>query len=299
MSREGIAGVPRDGDVADRGDEREIDVGDGLRLHVTCSGTGPPLVLLHGFTGSGATWESLRATAGARHATITVDLAGHGRSGAPPDPARYALDRFADDLAGVLDTLGIGRAAVLGYSLGGRAALRFALRHPDRVAALVLESASPGIADATDRAARRAADDALAETIERDGVAAFVAWWERLPMWASQAVLLAPERTRLHAQRLDNRPLGLANSLRGSGAGVDPPVIDQLGALAAPTLIVAGSLDEKYVAIGQLMEAGIPGAQLAIVPDSGHAAHLERPAAFAALVTGFLDRVAVMRGSWR
>ena len=281
------------------GAERDIDVGDGLRLHVRCSGTGPPVVLLHGFTGSGGTWDPLRDALGERHTTIAIDLPGHGRSGAPDDPARHALDRFADDLATVLDELGTSRVALLGYSLGGRAALRFAIRHPDRLAALIVESASPGIAGATERASRLAADRALADTIERDGVAAFVAWWERLPLWESQASLPEDVRARLHSQRLDNRPRGLANSLRGAGAGVEPPVLDRLAMLDVPALIIAGALDEKYVAAGEEMAAAIPGAHVAIVPDAGHAAHLERPEAFAALVSGFLDRVAVMRGSWR
>ena len=278
---------------------RDVDVGDGLRLHVTCSGTGPPLALLHGFTGSGATWESLRGALDARHTIIAIDLPGHGRSAAPDDPARYALDRFADDLVTVLDALGMDRIALLGYSLGGRAALRFALRHPSRIAALIVESASPGIADAAERSSRRAADDALAETIERDGVESFVAWWERLPLWASQASLPEAARARLHGQRLDNRPRGLANSLRGAGAGVDPPVFDRLATLDVPALIIAGAVDEKYVAGGQQMATALRAAHLAIVPDVGHATHLERPDAFAALVSGFLDRVAVMRGSWR
>ncbi len=280
-------------------EERDIDVGDGLRLHVSCAGTGLPLILLHGFTGAASAWDALRAALKERHTTVAIDLPGHGRSGAPDDPARYTLDRFADDLETTLDTLGLTRVAVLGYSLGGRAALRFALRHSARVAALIVESASPGIDDADERAARAAADAALADTIERDGIGAFVAWWERLPLWASQASLPQEVRARLHAQRLDNRPRGLANSLRGAGAGADPPVLDRLGTLDLPALIIAGALDEKYVAACQRMEAAIPGAHLAIVPGTGHTAHLERPDAFAALVSGFLDRVAVMRGSWR
>ena len=280
-------------------DERDVDVGDGLRLHVSCTGSGPPLVLLHGFTGSGASWDSLRTAVCARHATITIDLPGHGRSGAPDDPGRYGLDRLADDIAVVMDTLSMSRIALLGYSLGGRAALRFALRQPGRVAALIVESASAGIEDPGARASRLAADRALADTIERDGIAAFVAWWERLPLWGSQASLPDAARARLRAQRLDNRPRGLANSLRGAGAGVDPPVRDRLQSLRIPTLIIAGALDEKYVDAGRQMEDAIPGAHVAIVPDAGHAAHLERPEAFATLVTGFLDRVAVMHGSWR
>lgn len=270
------------------GERLDVDVGAGLRLHVARAGHGSPVVLLHGFTGSGETWAPLVAALAARHETLAVDLPGHGRSAAPADPARYTLARFADDLARLLDRLGIDAAAVLGYSLGGRAALRFALEHPARVAALVLESASPGIADAAERAARAAADRELADDIEREGVSAFVERWERLPLWASQAALPNEARARQRAQRLSNVPRGLANSLRGAGAGAEPPVIGRLAEQRAPALVVAGALDQKYVALGRLMAAAMPRARLAVVPDAGHAVHLERPDAFADLVTRFL-----------
>lgn len=266
-----------------------IDVGDGMRLAVQRAGSGPPLVLLHGFTGSAATWDALVPALCREHTTIAVDLPGHGQSSAPDDPARYALERFAGDLAALLDALEFPRAAVLGYSLGARAALRFALRHPTRVAALVLESGSAGITDAGERSARAAADGALAEAIARDGVEAFVDRWERLPLWASQDALPASTRAALRAQRLTNDARGLANSLRGAGAGVTGPVTDELGGQAAPALLVAGALDVRYVALAGRMAAAMPRAQLVVVPGAGHAVHLERPAAFAAAVSAFLD----------
>src|SRR5687767_7332142 len=123
--------------------ERDVDVGDGLHLHVVSSGSGSPVILLHGFTGSTATWNSLRIALETRFTVHAVDLPGHGRSGVPAEAQRYRLERFATDLATVLDTLRLERAALLGYSLGGRAALRFALDFPGRVSALVLESISP------------------------------------------------------------------------------------------------------------------------------------------------------------
>lgn len=265
-----------------------IDAGDGLRLHVDLQGAGPGVVLLHGFTGSTATWDDLRARLRGAFTTVAVDLPGHGRSTAPPDPARYALSRFADDLARVLDALGLDAAAVLGYSLGGRAALRFALAHPARVTALVLESASPGIADPRAREARARADHALAEAIVRDGIARFVDHWERLPLWASQARLPAATRAALRARRLRHDPHGLAHSLRGAGAAAEPAVADRLAALGIPTLLVAGALDAKYVAIAEQMARALPDARLHVVPDAGHAVHLEQPADFAGAVAAFL-----------
>ena len=278
----------------------DVDVGDGLRLHVARAGHGPPLVLLHGFTGSSETWDALRtALADGTATTLAVDLPGHGRSGAPALPGRYALDRFADDLARTLDALAVARAVVLGYSMGGRAALHFALRHSGRVAALVLESASCGIEDTAERAERLAADRALADAIERDGVAAFVDRWERLPLWASQSALPEGTRSALRAQRRRNEPRGLANSLRGAGAAAAPPMVERLGALGAPTLLVVGALDAKYVAIGRRLERVMPRARLTVVPAAGHAVHLEQPAAFAGAVAAFLAEVSTTQGPWR
>jgi 2-succinyl-6-hydroxy-2,4-cyclohexadiene-1-carboxylate synthase len=267
----------------------DVEVGGGLHLHVERTGDGPPLLLLHGFTGSAESWAPLRATLAGRWTTVAVDLPGHGRSSAPDRPARYALPRVADDLAVLLDALHVERAAVLGYSMGGRTALHFALRHPARVAALVLESASPGASDAAERAARLASDAALADAVERDGVEAFVDRWERLPLWASQAALPPDVRGRLRAARLANRARGLANSLRGAGAAADPLPLGRLAAQAAPALLVAGALDTKYVALGRAMADAMPRARLAVVDGAGHAVHLEQPAAFAALVGRFLD----------
>ncbi len=189
----------------------------------------------------------------------------------------------------MLDALGIQRASVLGYSLGGRAALRFALDHAERIESLIIESASPGNLDEAQRAERRARDLELADAIEREGVPSFVDRWEKLPLWASQATLPDEVRSRLRAQRLRNLPSGLANSLRGAGAAVDTPVADRLINIAVPTLLVAGALDTKYVTFGQLMERLMPRARLTVVEGAGHAAHLEQPEAFATLVAEFLD----------
>lgn len=277
-------------------EHRDVDVGDGLRLHATITGDGgrPALLLLHGFTGSAETWTPIREALARQCTTIAVDMPGHGRSTSPANPARYALPRFADDLAHLLAILGYERAAALGYSMGGRAALQLALRHPASVVALVLESTSPGIADEKARRERVAADEALAMSIERDGIDAFVERWEALPLWATQQALPAEARGRLRAQRRSNRAEGLANSLRGAGTGVEPSVAAQLSSLHMPALVVAGALDVKYAEIGKEMARLLPNARLAIVPETGHAVHLEAPAQLASAMMEFLSEVAAV-----
>ena len=252
-------------------------------------GAGEPLLLLHGFTGCGANWEMAGITAvlGKQYRLIVPDLLGHGRAPAPQDPADYAMPHAAQALADLLNQLAISQTNLLGYSMGGRLALYFALHYPQRIHKLILESASPGLADPTARAQRRHSDNALADRIERDGIPAFVDFWESLPLWDSQAKLPLTKQLALRQQRLQNSAHGLANSLRGMGTGVQPSLWDNLPQLDKPTLLLAGELDAKFVAINQQMVAHMPHARLEIVPQAGHTIHLEQPAHYAQQVRQF------------
>ncbi len=264
---------------------------DGLRWEVRVAGPAGarPVLLLHGFTGRGTAWGGHAAAF--RHAglrTISVDLPGHGRSGTPGDPARITVERTADDLATILAALHATPASVLGYSLGARIALRLAVAHPEAVARLVLESPSAGIEDTEARETRRRADDDLAASIERDGIAAFVDRWEHGPVFATHAPLDPRTAARQRAIRLANRPDGLAASLRAAGQGAMTPLHDRLAAVTAPTLAIAGSLDPARPRAEQVA-AGIPAARLAVIDGTGHTPHLERPAAFRRLALEFLQ----------
>ena len=261
---------------------------NGVQLNVEIDGEGPPLVLLHGFTGSAASWRAHSAVFGRKFKTLAIDLLGHGQSDSPADPARYRMERCVADLTTLFDRLGLGRLNLLGYSLGGRVALHLAASSSDRIGALVLESASPGLAGQAERQARVASDEALANSIEQQGLEAFVEHWSSLPIFASQAALPEGARAGLRAQRLSNQPGGLANSLRGLGAGVPSPLWDRLKDVPTPTLLVAGELDPKYVGLARAMAAALPAARLGLIPGAGHAAHLEQPEVFDRLVLEFL-----------
>ncbi len=260
----------------------------GLAMHVLVEGSGPALLLLHGFTGSAETWRPFLPELARRHRIIAPDLIGHGRTAAPDDAERYRMGECVADLLALLDRLGVEDFAVLGYSMGGRVALHLALAAGERARTLVLESASPGILDPEERLARLRSDEELAELIEREGIAAFVERWESQPLFASRRSLPAEVRERLRAERLGHRPHGLANSLRGMSAGAMEPVWARLGELRLPTLVLAGELDAKYVAIARAIGERLPRARVAIVPGAGHAVHLEQPAQFLELVTAFL-----------
>jgi 2-succinyl-6-hydroxy-2,4-cyclohexadiene-1-carboxylate synthase len=261
---------------------------NGIHLNVgDKGGEGPALLLLHGFTGDVSTWEAFLDT-WSQFRLLRVDIIGHGKSDSPPDAARYTMEHAVADLLAVLDHLGFEQTAVLGYSMGGRLALHLALAAPQRISALLLESASPGIEDPAGREARRRSDAALADDIERDGMEAFVARWEAQPLFASQARLPAAVLERQRRQRLSQNPRGLANSLRGMGAGSQDFLLPRLGVLAIRSFFLAGALDERYVTEATRLAATVPGATLQIIPDAGHATHLEKPAVFAEAVRRFL-----------
>lgn len=267
-----------------------VPLGD-IELFVERRGAGRPLLLLHGFTGSADEWSELIPALAPLRELILVDLIGHGRSAAPDDPARYTAEACANDLLNLLDALGVGAVDVLGYSMGGRMALQLAAAAPKRVRALILESASPGIADPAERTARVASDAALAAQIEARGVDWFAEHWAGIPLFASQAALPAEVRAALTERRRRNRARGLANSLRGMGAGSQLPLWDALPELAMPALLISGELDRKYVAIGAAAASQMPDARHEIVAGAGHNVHLEAPQDFAQLVVGFLKRL--------
>jgi 2-succinyl-6-hydroxy-2,4-cyclohexadiene-1-carboxylate synthase len=260
---------------------------NGVGFNVVRAGAGPALVLLHGFTGSATTWEPHIPVFTRDFDTVAIDLLGHGASAVPAEPARYRMEHAIADLTGLLDRLGIARAVWLGYSMGGRIALRIAVAQPAKVAALVLEGAAPGIADPAERAARIRSDEALADFVEREGMAAFVDRWERLPLFASQARLPTAARAALRRQRLANDPVGLANSLRGLGQGAQEPLHTRLGKVEVPTLLVVGEEDAKFRCLAAEMSSAMPVSRVAVVAGAGHAPHLEQPDAFQRVVLEF------------
>ena len=241
-------------------------------------GSAKRLVLAHGFTQNGRCWGRFGELLAADNEVVLVDAPGHGRSGHD----RVNLWQAADLLLAAgstatdpnLDaTPSPDPAIFIGYSMGGRTALHAALTSPESVRGLVLIGATAGLDDATDRADRRAADEALAERLLRDGLPAFLDRWLASPLFAG----LNAEQAAAE-ERLTNRPDGLAASLRSCGTGTQDPLWSRLPELTMPVLIVVGEQDEKFGAIGRRMVAAMSatGAQLVEIPGT-HAVHLERP----------------------
>lgn len=242
------------------------------------------IVLAHGFTQNGRCWGRFGELLARRHEVVTPDAPGHGAC----DPSHDTADL---DAAGRLLARAGGPAVYIGYSMGGRTALHTALDPATAplVQALVLIGATPGLEDEAERAARRAADEALADSLLADsllagGLEAFLRRWLALPLFAG----LPPEDAML-PERLTNRPEGLAASLRHCGTGTQRPRWSELGRITCPVLVLAGERDEKFGAIGRRMAAAIgSSARFEQVPGAGHAAHAERPEIVSALIEAFL-----------
>lgn len=243
-----------------------------------------PVIALHGFTGRGSDWALLRDRLKG-HAWLTPDLPGHG-----PDPSGEAgLDAH---LGTVARTLGFFSEppVLLGYSMGGRIALHAALATPERFSALVLIGASPGLDTETERTARRESDAALAGRILSSDMREFLAGWDAQPLLAGRSAMPEPWKTRSFESRAKNTPEGLAASLAGVGTGALPSLWEQLRDLEIPVLLITGANDEKFTALARRMAEKIPGAEHAVIPDAGHAAHLERADNVAAVIAAWLAK---------
>jgi 2-succinyl-6-hydroxy-2,4-cyclohexadiene-1-carboxylate synthase len=234
----------------------------------------PNLVLLHGFTNTGASWDQVVATLPQRYRPVAPDIRGHGAasevrpvslSGVIADVSRVAGDPFG----------------LVGYSMGGRLALHVALALGGRVRRLVLIGASPGIADAGARAERAAADERLAGQVEAMTIETFAQRWAQTAVLADQPPSV---QAAVAQQRLSNTSAGLAAALRGLGTGALPSLWERLGELALPVDLVVGERDAKFQAIADQMAGALAAARVHVVAGAGHAVHLEAPEAVAEVI---------------
>lgn len=252
-------------------------VSGGDVLHAEVNGSGPRIVLVHGFTQNSRCWGPVAADLLGDHEVVALDAPGHGRS-SPATP---------DFLAGARAIGDVGRTATyLGYSMGGRYCLALALERPELVERLVLIGANPGLSTAAARVERQRADEDLAAHLETVGVERFITEWLAQPLFSrlDDAAACLPAR-------LANNAAGLASSLRHAGTGAQPDLWPRLAELAMPVLVVTGSEDDKFQAIAQQMVRAIgPNATHVVIPDAGHAAHLEQPSAFLDALRRWLSR---------
>jgi len=279
---------------------RRIEVRPGRCLQVEVAEPrrcrGEAVLILHGFTGCAETMRGVALGLGEDRRRILVDLVGHGGSDGPSAPDDYRMGSCLEDLCRVMDALGESRVHLIGYSMGARVGLAFAAGHPDRVCSVVLVGARAGIEDPVARRRRIEDDERLARRILQEGIEWFVDHWMSLPLFASQECLGSRALAMARTLRLRNRPQRLALSLRGMGAGAQPPLFPDLHLVSAPVLLVVGAEDARFLAIARDLQPRLPRALLEIIPEAGHAAHLENPEAFDGIARTFLRDVEARTG---
>ncbi|WP_059283349.1 2-succinyl-6-hydroxy-2,4-cyclohexadiene-1-carboxylate synthase [Bacillus coahuilensis] len=260
----------------------------GIHYNVEVVGVGEPLVCLHGFTGDNSTWDAILPYLSPTMQVIKVDLIGHGKTDVPESPQRYSMIEVLQDIKIILDHLELATVNILGYSMGGRVALAFALNYPQSVKTLLLESASPGLETWEERRNRQRQDDALAQKILNEGIVSFINFWETLSLFSGLQNLSRIEKGKLREQRLRNNPIGLANSLKAMGTGVQESYWERLSELINNVELIVGEQDKKFVMIANKMKQRLPRCVIHSVSDASHTIHVEQPEKFGTIVNGAL-----------
>ena len=244
---------------------------NGVEIYYEVHGSGPPLLLTHGYSSTSAMWQGQIEALSKHHKLVLWDMRGHGQSDYPDDPAGYSEALTVADIAALLDKVDAGSAIIGGLSLGGYMSLAFYRAHPDRVSALLIIDTGPGFKkdDARDAWNQRAQD--TGDRFEREGL----------------AVLNSASRERSTANHRDAS--GLARAARGMLTQRDARVIESLPNIKVPTLVVVGADDAPFLAASDYMAAKIPGAKKVVIPGAGHAVNIDRPQAFIEAVLPFLD----------
>ena len=255
-----------------------------LSYTMTNSEATQAIVFLHGFTGSKLTWQPVIEHLPHNINYIAVDLMGHGNSEVSPNPNRYRMEEQLLDLQELFSYLQLESFSLVGYSMGGRIALAYALANNRQVQHLVLESSSPGLRTFKEQQIRREADNQLAARIEQDGLISFINFLENISLYDSQKSLSCEIQEQIRCERLERSPVGLANSLRGIGTGQQPSYWSKLNELENPVYLVTGEYDTKYTKIANEMLTYLKdGAHLQVL-SVGHAIHVENPVEFATII---------------
>jgi 2-succinyl-6-hydroxy-2,4-cyclohexadiene-1-carboxylate synthase len=235
------------------------------------------IVLLHGFAGTGAAWDPVRACLDEeRYRALALDLPGHGSA---PDVRPVTFEACVQHVLAAAPQ----RFVLGGYSMGGRVALHVALAAPERVDRLVLISTTAGIEDAGERASRTASDEALAARTEAGTIGAFADAWAAQPLFAGTPPDAAAE-WRADMER--NDPVALAAVLRGIGTGSMEPLWNRLAELSMPVTVVVGEEDERFLAFGRRLAESVRDGEIVVVPGAGHGLPREAPQALAEVLAG-------------
>ena len=245
---------------------------NGIEIDYHDTGRGRAVLMSHGYSATRRMWDGQHAAVGDRYRLVSWSMRGHGQTASPDDPARYSHELTVADMKALLDHLGIRRAVIGGLSLGGTMSLEFYVAHPEMVEALILCDTGPGYRNADARAQWNERAFARAAAFEAKGF---------------EAMSKSPEAQAAIPHHRSVQ--GLAHAARGMLAQKDSRVIDALGAVRVPTLVIVGDQDQPFIAPCEYMAKKIPGARLEVIAGAGHSSNLDQPEAFNRVFLQFLD----------
>lgn len=254
---------------------------NGYPYEVAILGSGKPTwVFFHGFLGNQSEYQAINP----KGTRVYITLKGFGEKAPGVSREDLLAETQVTDLKELFDQLNLTMINLVGYSMGARLALSFAMTYPTMVEQLVLESGTAGLETKSDREVRLMKDEGLAQHLEQSGIDDFVDMWEKLPLFATQRELPSAVQEQVRAQRLHQQANNVAASLRGFGTGSMPNYWPVLKGLPVETHIVTGGLDQKFTDIGIKLATKLPNNDRIVVPDVGHNVHLEAPGNFTAIL---------------
>jgi len=246
---------------------------NGIEIDYEVSGSGPPVLLSHGYSATRRMWDGQPRALGDRYQVISWSMRGHGQTESPADPSQYSAGLTIADMRALLRHVGVEGAVIGGLSLGGYASLDFYVAHPEMVRALVICDSGPGYRNAEARAAWNQRAHERAAELEARGLDA----------------LSGRSREMREAVGEHRSAQGLAHAARGMLAQEGSRVIDALAGVRVPTLIIVGDQDQPFIAPCEYMAKKIPGARLEVIAGAGHSSNLDQPEAFNRVLRDFLD----------
>ncbi|MEJ2615469.1 MAG: 2-succinyl-6-hydroxy-2,4-cyclohexadiene-1-carboxylate synthase, partial [Ignavibacteriaceae bacterium] len=249
------------------------------------------VLFIHGFTGSSHDWENIIEQLPENFNYYSIDLIGHGNSDSPVIKELYNADSLVNQLKEFTSQVINDKFILIGYSMGGRAALSYSVKYPGTIEGLILESSTAGIKDQNERQERIKKDEEIADYLVRHSIGEFIDYWMDMDIFNTQKRFANSKLEEIRNSKLNNNKTGLSNFLRGFGTGKMPPLYDQLKNITAKTLLISGELDEKFSLINNEMVALFPSAEHISIKNSGHNTHLERPEAFVKTVRSFLNKM--------
>ncbi len=249
------------------------------------------VLFLHGFTGSSHDWENIIPQLPENFNYYAIDMVGHGSSDSPAERIFYSTDSIINQLKEFAAKVINEKIILVGYSMGGRAALAYSVQYPKTIEGLIVESSTAGISDDTERNERIKKDEEIAEYIDDHSIEEFIDYWMSMDIFNTQKRFANSKLIKIRNSKINNNKTGLSNFLRGFGTGQMPPLYNQLKNIKAKTLLITGDLDEKFCLINNEMVSLFPSAKHILIKNSGHNTHLETPDSFIKAVNNFLSEL--------